>query len=268
MENKQCSSSDCFAESATVPECTNVDLTPANTIKVPVVLFEPQVQVCVESNIWLDCPALEIKRVLKDAFIDQCRLIATEVDTDTNTVVMGKLFLFGHIRKNIEFAAVCAGEENSESCVHGNIRHNTVCLDFECCTPIDFTDSSFRPTLAPVVQQSFEFLDKKNDQKPDLHKKQFHNEVVYNEQPYCELLSARFDEIDLGFRKRSNGVQEYKQDESKKSLNKYFDNGCDLQKTFQAVQEKIVLHLTLKLLQVQQVAVVLPTLTSSSNKKC
>lgn len=254
MENNQCPSPNCFAESTIVHECTNVNLTPVNTLKVPVVLFEPQVQVCVESNIQLDRPALEIKRVLKDAFIDQCRLVATDIDATTNTVLSGKLFLFGHIRKNIEFAALDP-EAHSESCVHGSIRHNTVCLDFECCTPIDFTNSSFRPTLTPIAQQSFEFLDK-NSHEPNLHKKQFHNEVMYNEQPFCELVSARFDEIDLGFRKRAHHDC---------SEDKNFGNDCDLKSTFRHVREKIVLHLTLKLLQVQQVAVVLPITTASSN---
>lgn len=265
MENEKYPHSDCFAESVTVIESPNVNFTPIkNTIKVPVVLFEPQVQVCVESKIWLDRPALEIKRVLKDAFIDQCRLVATTIDAATNTVLRGKLFLFGHIRKNIEFAAFHPEEEHHErheSCVHGEIRHNTICIDFEACTPIDFTTStsSFRPALAPVVQQSFEFLDKRDDSKPDLHNKQFHNEVVYNEQPYCELISANFDEIDLGFRKHSYSNRDVSEDVHKKNPFKCFSSNCDLEKTFQAIQEKIVLHLKLKLLQVQQVAVVLPT---------
>jgi hypothetical protein len=284
MENKKHPHSNCFAESITVSESPNVNLTPVNTIKVPVVLFEPEVQICVESNIWLDRPALEIKRVLKDAYIDQCRLVATTIDAATNTVLTGKLFLFGHIRKNIEFAAVHPGEkpehheprvprknvefaavhpeekpEHHESCLHGEIRHNTVCIDFEACTAIDFSNSCFRPTLAPVVQQSFEFLDKKNDSKPDLHNKQFHNEVVYNEQPYCELISARFDEIDLGFRKRQHSHKKDCHEELyKKSPGRLFSSDCDLDKTFQAIQEKIVLHVTLKLLQVQQICIAQP----------
>lgn len=247
---------DCFAESTTVHECTNVNLTPASTIKVPVVLFEPEVQVCVEANISLDQPALEIKRVLKDVFIDQCRLVATTFDAATNTVTAGKLFLFGHIRKNIEFAAA-EPERFPGSCVHGTIRHNTVCLDWECCTPIDFTGSTFRPALAPVVQQSFEFLDKKGH-NPNLNKKQFHNEVVYNEQPYCEIVSARFDEIDVGFKfhSKANSINGQKVYEAK-SPDGIYQEGCDLDKTFQFVKEKIVLHLTLKLLQVQQVPITL-----------
>ncbi|OPA80189.1 hypothetical protein BVG16_05440 [Paenibacillus selenitireducens] len=249
---------DCHVKSETLSESSNVDRTPRNTIKVPVVLSEPEVQICVESTIWLDKPALEIKRVLKDVFIDQCRLIATDIDHETNTVNRGKLFLFGHIRKNIEYAALdhekhdgkhdCKHDDRHEgTCVHGNIRHNTVCVDFEACTPIDFTCSSFKPDLAPVAKKSFEFLDK-DGHSPNLAIKQFHNEVFYNELPYCELVHARFDEIDFGFKKHHDHHGEHGHEERK-------ENECDLDKTFQKVKEKIVLHVTVKLLQIQQVRI-------------
>lgn len=251
------SHSDCRVKSETLTESTNVDRTPRNTIKVPVVLAEPEIQFCVESTIWLDKPALEIKRVLKDVFIDQCRLVATDICPETNTVLRGKLFIFGHIRKNIEFAAV-DHECHPGDCVHGNIRHNTVCVDFEACTPIDFTNASFRPDLAPVNKSSFEFLDKDGD-SPNLKIKQFHNEVFYNELPFCELVSARFDEIDFGMRKhhemKHHNHHDHDHDCGCGCKDKDKDVDCDLDKTFQKVKEKIVLHVTVKLLQIQQVQI-------------
>ncbi|WP_227793389.1 CsxC family protein [Paenibacillus guangzhouensis] len=243
--------SDCRVKSETLSESMNVDRTPRNTIKVPVVLAEPEIQFCVESTIWLDKPALEIKRVLKDVFIDQCRLVATDICHETNTVNRGKLFIFGHIRKNIEFAAV-DHESHPGDCVHGNIRHNTVCVDFEACTPIDFTHASFKPDLAPINKKSFEFLDKDGD-SPNLKIKQFHNEVFYNELPFCELVSARFDEIDFGFKKH----EKHHHGEGCGHDGDWDDKkvDCDLDNTFQKVKEKIVLHVTVKLLQIQQVQI-------------
>ncbi len=59
----------------------------------------------------------------------------------------------------------------------------------------------------------------------------FGNTVFYNEQPYCELVSAQFFELDF--------------------------SPCptELNEPFDTLREKIVLDLTLKVLQVQQVRV-------------
>ena len=60
----------CSVQNArTLGECSNDPFFPQN-IKVPVVLAEPTIQVCVEADIILEEPALEIKRVLKDVFIE------------------------------------------------------------------------------------------------------------------------------------------------------------------------------------------------------
>ncbi|OOQ92884.1 DUF7852 domain-containing protein, partial [Bacillus toyonensis] len=75
------------------------------------------------------------------------------------------------------------------------------------------------------------FINPKNGDLPRLDKYFFENTVFYNEQPYCELVSAQFFELDF--------------------------SPCptDLNEPFDTLREKIVLDLTLKVLQVQQVQV-------------
>jgi len=72
---------------------------------------EPVIQVDVESVIQLEEPALEIKRVKKNLFITQCKLIDTGFDYECKGKRTGKLFLSGYVRKNIEYAtADCINE--------------------------------------------------------------------------------------------------------------------------------------------------------------
>ena len=83
-------------------------------IKVPVVVAERTIQIVVEADIPLCPPATEIKRVKKHVFLDQVKLVpvrfARIANTDYFTVTRAKLFVSGHIRKNIEYASVeCNG---------------------------------------------------------------------------------------------------------------------------------------------------------------
>ena len=68
-------------------------------------------QIVVEADISLCPPATEIKRVKKHVFLDQeLKLVpvafARIANTDYFTITRGKLFVSGHIRKNIEYASV------------------------------------------------------------------------------------------------------------------------------------------------------------------
>ena len=54
------------------------------TIKVPVVLAEPTLQIVVESNIELCPPATEIKRVKKNVFLEQVKLVPVALYTYWN----------------------------------------------------------------------------------------------------------------------------------------------------------------------------------------
>ena len=93
-------------------ENTNVVEAPINAvtrIKVPVVNAERTIQIVVESDIPLNPPATEIKRVKKHVFLDQVKLVPVRFaridNTDFFFVTRAKLFVAGHIRKNIEYAS-------------------------------------------------------------------------------------------------------------------------------------------------------------------
>ncbi|MED4205822.1 CsxC family protein [Neobacillus mesonae] len=195
-------------------------------IKVPVVLAEPTLQIVVESNITLPSAATEIKRVKKNVFLTQVKLIPVafaRIDgTDFFNVTRAKLFVAGNIRKNIEYA--------SNAC-NGALQDRIANVPFS-----GFTDL-VGPSLinAPIVgiSESAEanFLNDTTNLDARLDKYFFQNLVKYNEQPYGELVAANFFELDFS------------------------PNMAGPQRPFNTLREKIVLDLTVKVLQVQQLAV-------------
>ncbi|TQR19731.1 CsxC family protein [Psychrobacillus vulpis] len=200
-------------------------------IKVPAVLAETTVQVVVEACIPLTPPASEIKRVLKDVFITQCKLVPVKFCDDTcpgvRTVTRGKLFIEGFIRKDIEYA--------TSNC-NGFIRDRIATVPF--CGFADLKgdvqqggDFILFPILGESSESKSRFIDPKHGETPRLDKYFFENSVFYNEQPYCELISADFFEIDF--------------------------SPCPLEfgETIKELREKLVVDITLKLLQIRQVRV-------------
>lgn len=199
---------------------------PANVkpiIKVPVVLAETKIQVVVEANIPLNPPASEIKRVFKDVFLTQCKLIPVRFGKDlchgeVSTITRAKLFIEGYIRKDIEYATA--------NC-------NNVIRDRIATVPFSGFADLENFLLPPILGDSYEsrsrFIDPQKGDKPRLDKYFFENRVYYNEQPYCELVSADFFELDF--------------------------SPCptDADGTFSTLREKIVVDLTLKVLQIRQV---------------
>lgn len=202
-------------------------LTPgAPIVKIPVVLAERTIQIVVESDVPLAPAASEIKRVLKNVFLTQCKLVPVAFTpvpgTNYRRVTRAKLFVQGYIRKNIEYAG--------SGC-------NSVLFDRIANVPFsgfaDLTETDFL-SLAIVASSSdttSHFINPKNGDLPRLDKYFFENTVFYNEQPYCELVSAQFFELDF--------------------------SPCptELNESFETLREKIVLDLTVKVLQVQQVQV-------------
>ena len=85
-------------------------ITAETRIKVPVVNAERTIQIVVEADIPLNPPATEIKRVKKHVFLDQVKLVPVGFarvapTSDYFFVTRAKLFVAGHIRKNIEYAS-------------------------------------------------------------------------------------------------------------------------------------------------------------------
>lgn len=203
---------------------------PTPFFKIPVVLAERTLQIVVESDISLYPPATEIKRVKKHVFLDQVKLVPVAFTripgTDYFTVTRAKLFVSGHIRKNIEYASA---------------DHNAPLQDriakvgfsgFAELLGVGGTGDFFNaPILGISENAEANFLNEKTQMDARLDKYFFQNLVKYNEQPYGELVAANFFELDF-------------------SPHSTYHDG-----SFHTLREKIVLDLTLKVLQVQQVTI-------------
>lgn len=205
-----------------------------NRIKVPVVLAEPTLQIVVESDIHLHPAATEIKRVKKNVFLDQVKLVPvafTRIDnTDFFNVRRAKLFVSGHIRKNIEYAS-----HKCDAPLHDRV------VDVPFTGFADLTAFINFPIIGIGESAEANFLNEKTNLDARLDKYFFQNLVKYNEQPFGELVAANFFELDFS------------------------PKMAHPEETFSTLREKIVLDLTLKVLQVQQLHInataVVPSLT-------
>ncbi|MBJ8107623.1 MULTISPECIES: CsxC family protein [Bacillus cereus group] len=196
-------------------------------VQIPVVLAERTIQIVVESNISLDPPAIEIKRILKnDVFLKQCNLVPLAFTpipgTNYRLVTKAKLFFQGYIRKNIEY--VNDG--------YNRVIYNCI-VNVPFSNSIDLIEDDFL-SLALIAGSSdttSHFINPKNGDLPHSENYPFENTIFYNKQPYCELVSTQFVGLDF--------------------------SPCltDLNEPFDTLHERIVLNLTLKVLQIQQVQI-------------
>ncbi|WP_342515015.1 CsxC family protein [Sporosarcina sp. FSL K6-1522] len=192
-------------------------------IKVPVVVAERKLQIVVESDITLTPAATEIKRVTKNVFLNQVKLVPVRFlrigTTDFFEVTRAKLFVSGFIRKDIEY---------SSSACNGALRDRIADVPFSGFAELTQGDFLTRPIIGISDSSKAHFLNECNDQVPRLDKYFFQNLVKYNEQPYGELLGANFFELDFS------------------------PILTEPEGTFSTLREKIVMDLYLKVLQVQQ----------------
>jgi hypothetical protein len=234
---------------STITECENEPHKPNLCIgkvvtKVPVVLAELTLQVNLDACIKFPKPVLEIKDVKKHVKLVQCRLLLP-----TN-----KLFVKGFIRKNIQYASPNL-ETTDQKSVCSNLHSLTVDIPFHCVTEIKHYSS--KPTMPEInKRQEFDFLrsmplpngfpEKDEYQSNDLS--QFHQESTqyYNELPYCQLISSNIIEWDEAI------------DRCKIQDGAHIGEGY-----FNQVEEKMVLDITLKVLQNQQIRV-----SSTTNDDC
>ncbi|PEC20253.1 CsxC family protein [Bacillus cereus] len=201
--------------------------TEAPIVQIPVVLAERTIQIVVESNISLDPPAIEIKRILtNNVFLTKGKLIPLAFTpipgTNYRLVTKAKLFLQGYIRKNIEYA-------NNEC--NRVIYNRIVNVPFSGFADLIEDDFLSLALIAASSDTTSHFINPKNVDLPHLEKYSLENTIFYNKQPYCELISAQFVRLDF--------------------------SPCltNLNEPFDTLREKIVLDLTLKVLQVQQVQI-------------
>lgn len=224
------------------PDCKNTPvsiggvLCGGSIVKIPVVLAELTVQVNLDSTITLPEPALEIKKIKKRLKVTQCTIIQ-----NTN-----KLYLKGFIRKNIEYATrTCSNK--SGFC--GDIRHCTVDIPFKCVTPVTYNLLAPAPVLFNTLEE-FEFFKtqelphKQFAEKDELLSGDFSeiNQIgseFFNELPYCELIHSRTIEFD-------------------EFINRMQPSGVTIpfeELEFEEIDEKMVIDITLKILQNRQVAI-------------
>ncbi|MHA4096473.1 CsxC family protein [Bacillus cereus] len=261
-EKEYSKNKDCKVKSESRIPLTDTEAAPILTtnprVKIPVVLTERTLQIVVEAEIPLSPPAVEIKRVLKDVFLTQCKLVPVEYEPINETgffqVTRAKLFVEGYIRKNIEYAAkYCNG-----------VLHDRI-AKVRFSGFADITEDEFLslPIIAFSSENKARFINPKNNDVPRLDKYFFGNNVFYNEQPYCELISAEFYELDYSsydvhHDSKYNECHEKNHDRyydkyQDKYQDKYYDEYPE--KEFDKLREKIVLDLTLKVLQTQQVQI-------------
>lgn len=212
-------------------------------VKIPVILAETNITIPVEATITLDKEAIEIKRIKKNVYLTQCRLIPFSQDKKSDT---GILYISGFVKKNIEYATEkCVSSDKKNIC--GDIRHCTVKVPFNCTTRIKFIR---KPSFCsnPNSQELQYFTDNLKScdvcADPIIGRnpcdQNFTTTEIFNEKPFCELVKSCITEVDI--HKCPIPVN-----------GKLYES--PMEQEFRTFTEKIVIDLTLKVLQKQQVRI-------------
>jgi len=210
--------------------------------KIPVVLGEKEIQIDIEAVFKLKEPFFEIKRIKKNVYLTQCKLLPRSgVIACDGTLVSGKLFISGFVRKNIEYAtADCIEKE----IVSGRIAHTTIDVPFTTVTEVVYA-------IPPVVnvrksQTEIAFLNSCGCQDcggtilgKSGCEQSFEDNIPFTESPYCELEGVRIFEDDINtdplYHKSNSSLQIYNK-----------------------ITEKMVIYIRIKVLQLQQVNIPRP----------
>ena len=211
--------------------------------KIPVVLAETSITIPVISNIKLEKRALEIKQINKNVYVTQCHLMETTPESCTGT-----LFIEGFVRKNIQYATVSCVSENGQT-ISGGINHTTVRIPFRGTATVQFLK---KPVLrGPIFNttppaDSVEYLGEFSNSKDicaepvmglNPCQKGFVHTENFNEPIFCELISAIIKEDDF--------------QKCPKPISSCCEN--NIERTFRTLEEKMLITITLKVLQKQQV---------------
>lgn len=224
---------DSLIQTQTLRECPNKPIDPEGrdgfvVIKVPVVLAEFEVEISSQSHIKFDQPAVEVLRVKKNVFLTECRLLP----------VVKKLFLKGFVRKNIEFAA-----KSKDSRGGNNIRHIIVEIPFICTTLIDYF---IQPNVNTDVVKCKMEKNKNESQLEDKQDEELRSCEYLNERIYCEIVKARVFEVDIN-----------EDEKPEKTVS---------EKVIQELDEKLVIYITLRLLQKQEINIYGAKLSARPNR--
>ncbi|MCF0146785.1 MAG: hypothetical protein HUJ77_00150 [Clostridium sp.] len=208
-------------------------------IKVPVVLAEVKVKLPIEATITLDKEVLEINRIRKNVYLTQSRIIPFSED---NCGDNGILFVEGLIKKSIEYVPKTYNAEGvPNNC--GYIRYSSFNVPFNFTTRINFIrEPIFMGNSIPCEIEFFTNKIKGCDECSDTivgsnpcDESSAFTEV-FNEKPFTEIVKAEIIEVDI-------------------NTNAPYNCTSNREKTFTKVTEKIILNLTLKILQKQQVRI-------------
>ena len=212
-------------------------------VKLPVLLAETNITIPVEATITLDRSVREIKRIKKNVFVTQSRLMPNFPTTPPTTPTSAILFIEGFIRKNIEYATQdCSAAGGTNFC--GDIRHCTVEVPYSFTTVIDVLRATpiFTPNTNPLEIEFFTDKLRSCDTcaEPVLGRNPcdqgFQFTEYFNEKPFVELVNAVVTEVDI-------------------HTNPVVNCAAPTEQTFTQLTEKIVVNLTLKVLQKQQVRI-------------
>lgn len=262
MYNEKCKAQ--VLKSETLPECSNEQKVPKGITepvigKIPVVLAEPVIQVDVESVIKLEEPAIEIKRIKKNLFITQCKVVNIGCEN------AAKLFLSGYVRKNIEYATSDCYGHKGES-ISGDIKHTTVQVPFRCVTKVSFDSPAIFNYQQPPREASLFFEQKKGKDCCEQSilgsnpcEQNFEHFECFNEEIFCELEESKIYEVDIhkkGKNDHCDKCEPCSYDKDSLGQKDFYDDKDDFDKySFNEITEKMVIFIRLKLLQNQQVSI-------------
>jgi len=214
--------------------CPIEALTGGAVAKMPVVLAKFTLQINLNSVIELPEPVLSIKDSKKKVEVTECVLLH-----DTKM-----LFIKGVVHKSISYVAYIPydewdGQEELKQC--------SVDIPFSCTTPITFNGMEpaapqnnsameFQYSKAPRIQTSPWDEGEKTQRSGEFNQT---STEFYNELPYCELVSSKIVEFD-------EYLNLYGQDK--------IETGYE-ETVFAQIDEKMVLFLTLLLMQNRQVMI-------------
>ena len=209
-------------------------------VKFPVILAETSITITVEDTITLNQEVDEIKRIKKGVFLTESRLIPFSSNTvEPNS---GILFIKGFIRNNIEYETEIDTEVDIENAC-GYIRDCTIEVPFNFTTRITF----IRPPIfiENTITSELKFVND-SDKVYDIYSDSAIGcypceqclmfTEVFNEKPFVELVKADIIEIHINTNETLNCTTQTEQ-------------------IFTKVTEKVVLNLTIKILQKQQLRI-------------
>lgn len=208
-------------QSETIRECPNKPIKPKGrdgfvVIKVPVVLAEFEVEIDTQCKIRFDQPAVEILRIKKYVYLTECRLLPK----------VKKLFLKGFVRKKIEYAVAKLKENKGGN----SVRQITVCIPFICTTLVNYfinPDVNDDAVKCNMDGDNIDLQLEENSVRGN------GNYEYTNEGIYWEIVKSRVFEVDI--------TEEEKSQENV------------IEKVIKELNEKLVIYLTLRLLQKQEI---------------